>query len=102
MKRGGDGRGPVRKMIERFRVRRIEEQWRDGNGAGKDRGVIRVWLHVLIDFLLEEPEITPSARIFPFAYLVARDFLRLPREFHAAVPRPRDIHIKQELVLHSF
>src|SRR6267154_2309353 len=102
MKRGGDGRGPVRKMIERLRVGRIEVQWCDGNGAGKNSGVVRVCLHVLIDFLLEEPEITAAARIFPFAQLIARDFLRLPRKFHAAVPRLRDIHVEQDLVLQSF
>src|SRR5260370_41468842 len=79
---GSDGRGPVRKMVERFRVRGIEMQRRDGNGAGKNRGVIRVRLHVLVDSLFEEPEITAPARIFSLAELVARDFLRLPSKFH--------------------
>src|SRR5438067_2021219 len=80
----------------------IEVQWRDGNGAGKNRRVIRVGLHVLVEFLLVQPKITAPARICSFAELIARDLLRLPREFHAAVPRLRHIHVEQDLIRQSF
>src|SRR6267143_4125401 len=101
-KSGADRRGPVRKMIERFCVRGVEVQRSDGDGSGKNRRVIRVRLHILVDSLLEQPKITPSARIFSFAELVARNLLRLPREFHAAVPRLRHIHVEQDLIRQSF
>src|SRR6266403_512298 len=70
-----DRRGPMRKMIEGFGVRGVEVQRRDGNGAGENRRVIGIRLNVLINFLLEQPKITASARIFSFRQLVARDFL---------------------------
>ena len=68
-------------MIERFCVRGVEVQRGDGDGGGKNRGVIRVRLHVLIDSLLEQPKITAPARVFSFAELVARDFLRFRVNF---------------------
>src|SRR5260370_40260657 len=97
-KRRGDWRGPVREGIERFCVGGVEVQRRDGDGAGKNRRVIRIRLHVLIDSLLEKPKITAAARIFSFAKLIARDLSRLPPEFHAAVPRLTDIHVQQNLI----
>src|SRR5882724_2572032 len=61
---------PMRKVIQRFRMRRIEVQRRNRNRPGENRRVIRVRLHVTIDLLLGQPEITPPARIFAFAQLI--------------------------------
>src|SRR5207237_9662917 len=74
-KSGGDGLGPVGEVIKRLGVRGIEMQRRDRHRAGKNRRVIRVRLNLLVDALLEQPEITAPARIFSFAQLVTRDFL---------------------------
>src|SRR5260370_22144852 len=98
LKGSGNHLRPVGKMVERFGVRGIEVQRRDGNSAGKNRGVVRVWLDVSVDSLFEEPEITAPARIFSFGQLVARDFLRLAREFYFAVPRLRHVHVEQHLI----
>src|SRR6267142_615743 len=51
---------PVRKVIERLRVRRIEMQRRDGNGPGRNCRVIRIRLNVLVDSLFEQPEVTAA------------------------------------------
>src|SRR5207302_3305372 len=93
----GHGLGPVGEVVERARVSGIEVQGCDGNGAGKNGGVIGVRLDVPVDSLLEEPKIAAAARIFPFAQLVARDFSGLPREFHFALPRLGHVHVEQHL-----
>ena len=90
--------GPVGKVVQRARVGGVKVQRRDGNGAGENRSVICVRLYVFVDALLEEPEIAAAARIFAFAQLIARDFPRLPREFHFALPRLGHIHVEEHLV----
>src|SRR5882762_2041889 len=89
-------------MIQRLSVGGIEVKRGDGYRAGKNRGVIGIGSDVFVDSLLEQPVVSPAARIFAFAKLVARNFLRLPGEFYVTSPRLWDVHVKQDLIGQSF
>src|SRR5271168_3212398 len=54
---------PVRKMLERGRVRVIHLERRDGNGPVANGSVIGVGLDSFGELLLAQPEIPPPARI---------------------------------------
>src|SRR5262249_39664889 len=93
---------PMRKMIQRLIVRRIEMQWRHTCLACKHSVIIRVRFDVFFNFLFVNPVIGPALWIFSFGQLIPRNFLRLSRELHAAVPRLRHIDVEQHLIRQSF
>jgi len=85
------GASPMREMIQRFSVGGIEVKRGDGHRAGKNRSVIGIRSDIFVDALLEQPVVSPTARIFAFAKLVTSNFLRLPSEFlrHQSTARGR-------------